>query len=109
MQGVRRLLAVAGVAALAMIGSVSAQADARASVAMDSYAQAQPAPAQKPSVATRVKTWTRAKLEAAKKSWAADKAKFTDCQQKLVEERKTKRMSIHKQGHFLEACMNKKP
>ncbi len=109
MQGGRRLLAMAGVVALAMIGSVSVQAGVPASVTMESYAQAQPAPAQKPSVATRVKTWTRAKLEAAKKRWAADKAKFTTCQQKLVEERKIKRMSIHKQGHFLEACMNKKP
>ncbi len=109
MQGGQRLLAVAGVAALAMVSSLSAQPGASASVAMESYAQAQPAPAETPSVATRMKTWTRAKLEAAKKRWAADKAKFTDCQQKLVEERKVKRMSIHKQGHFLEACMNKKP
>ena len=105
MYGVGRLLAVAVVAVLAAIGNVSAQASTPdEAVANESYAQA-----EKPSVATRVKTWTRAKLEIAKKRWAADRAKFEDCQKQLVEQRKSMRMSIHKQGYFLDACMAKKP
>jgi len=108
MRGLGRLLAVAGVVGLATIGSISAQAGSlAASAATDAYAQA--TTEKKPTVATRVKTWTRAKLDAAKKRWAADKAKFEDCQQQLLEQRKTKRMSIYKQGDFLEHCMNKKP
>jgi hypothetical protein len=98
------LLAVAIILGLAAIGSVSAQAAPAIDVAAQSFAQA-----DKPSTMTRVKTWTRAKLDAAKKRWAADKAKFEDCQKQLVEERKAKKLSIHKQGHFLQACMNKKP
>ncbi len=108
MRGAGRLLAVAGVAGLAMVGSVSAQTDSRAAAtAAQSYAQAQTE--TKPSVTMRVKTWTRAKLEAAKKRWATDKAKFEDCQKQLLEQRKTKRMSVYKQGDFLDHCMNKKP
>lgn len=108
MRGFGRLLAVAGIVGLATIGSISAQAGAPISgVAMDSYAQAQPE--KKPSVTARVKTWTRAKLDAAKKRWAADKVKFEDCQKQLLEQRKAKRMSIYAQGDFLEHCMNKKP
>ena len=105
MRSVGQLLAVTGVVVVATIGSISAQA---ASPAVDATAQSF-AQADKPSTAARVKTWTRAKLDAAKKRWAADKAKFEDCQKQLLEERKTKKLSIHKQGHFLQACMNKKP
>lgn len=105
MHSVRRLLAVAGVVVLATIGSAAAQTGApAANVGLQSFAQA-----DKPSTVTRVKTWTRARLEAAKKRWAADNAKFADCQKQLLEQRKTKRLSLHKQGHFLQDCMNRKP
>jgi hypothetical protein len=104
MHGVRRLLAAAGIVVLATIGSAAAQTGAPANGGLQSFAQA-----DKPSTATRVKTWTRARLEAAKKRWAADNAKFADCQKQLLEQRKTKRLSLHKQGHFLQDCMNRKP
>ncbi|MBI3704331.1 MAG: hypothetical protein HY244_10940 [Rhizobiales bacterium] len=104
MQDVRRLLAAAGIVLLATMGGAAAQTSAPANVELQSFAQA-----DKPSTATRVKTWTRAKLEAAKKRWAADNAKFTDCQKQLLEQRKTKRLSLHKQGHFLQDCMLRKP
>jgi hypothetical protein len=104
----RRLLATVGVAVLVTLGGMTAQAGTPAAdAALQSFAQAQPA--EKPSMAARVKTWTRAKLEAAKKHWAEDKAKFEACQAQLLETRKAKRMSIYMQGDFLEHCMNKKP
>ena len=108
MRGGQRVLVAAAVAMVVSFGGVTAQAGAPiAEAAKQSFAQAQPT--EQPSMATRVKTWTRAKLEAAKKRWAEDKAKFEDCQAQLVEARKAKRLSLHKQGDFLSACMNKKP
>jgi hypothetical protein len=108
MRGGRRWLATVAVAMVVCLGGMAAQAGAPiADVTLQSFAQAQPT--EKPSMATRVKTWTRAKLDAAKKRWAEDKAKFEGCQAQLLEARKTKRLSLHKQGDFLSACMNKKP
>ncbi len=108
MHGVRRLLAAAGIVSFAILATV-AGASAQTvvppgHVGLQSFAQA-----DKQSAVTRVKTWTRAKLEAAKKRWAADNAKFQDCQKQLLEQKKTKRLSLHKQGQFLQACMNRKP
>jgi hypothetical protein len=104
MRGVRQLLAVAGVVALATVGGAAAQTSAPADAGLRSFAQA-----DKPSAVTRVKIWTRAKLDAAKKRWAANNEKFTDCQKQLVEHRKTKRLSLHRQGDFLQNCMQRKP
>jgi hypothetical protein len=99
------LLAAAGIVVLATVGSAAAQTGAPpANVTLQSFAQA-----DKSSTVTRVKTWTRARLDAAKKRWAADNAKFADCQKQLLEQRKTKRLSLHKQGRFLQDCMNRKP
>jgi hypothetical protein len=64
------------------------------------------AQAENPSPMSRVKQWTRATLEAAKKHWAQDQAKFYECSHKLDEMKKSRRrMSYHRQGHFLENCM----
>ena len=104
MHGGRRLLAVAGLVILTTMGCATAQTGAPADTALQSFAQA-----DKPSTVTRVKTWTRARLEAAKKRWAADNAKFAGCQKQLLDQRKTKRMSLHKQGQFLQDCMVRKP
>jgi len=104
MHGGRRVLAAAGIAVLATMGNAAGQTSAPATIGLQSFAQA-----DKPSTVTRVKTWTRAKLDAAKKRWAADNAKFADCQKQLLEQRKTKRLSLHKQGQFLQDCMLRKP
>ena len=106
MRGAGRLLTAASIAIVATIGSLSAQAGVPTR-ALESYAQAQTE--KKPPLTVRVKLWTRAKLDAAKKRWAADKVKFEDCQQQLIEARKTQKLSLHKQGDFLNDCMNKKP
>ena len=74
-----------------------------------------PATAQTPAASsaaeapkTTTKTWTRARLEAAKKHWAEDNAKFADCSKQLADQKNAKRLSLHHQGHFLQDCMNRK-
>lgn len=62
-----------------------------------------------PKTTTTTKTWTRARLEAAKKHWAEDNAKFADCSKQLADQKNAKRLSLHRQGHFLQDCMNRKP
>ncbi len=47
--------------------------------------------------------------DAAKKRWAQNEVKFTDCQKKLGEKQEVKRRSLHDRGHFLERCMSQKP
>jgi hypothetical protein len=64
--------------------------------------------AENPSAGTSVKSWTRSKLDAAKKRWAQNQEKFSDCQKQLGERQKIKRLSLHNQGHFLEQCMLQK-
>ena len=105
MVGLPRLIAVAGVMIIATAGSASVQAGVAAvHSGLDAFAQA-----EKPAMTARVKTWTRAKLEAAKKRWAEDQQKFSDCQRQLDEQKKTKRIALHKQGDLLRRCMNRKP
>ena len=105
MHGLARLIAAAGVIIIASAASLSAQpAGAAANSGPEAFAQA-----DKPAITARVKTWTRARLEAAKKRWAEDQQKFSDCQRQLDEQRKTKQLSLHKQGDFLQRCMIRKP
>ena len=99
------MIAAAGVMLIATVGSMSAQAgNAAANSRLYAFAQA-----DKPAMTTRVKTWTRARLAAAKKRWAEDQQKFSDCQRQLDQQQKTKRISLHKQGDFLRSCMIRKP
>jgi hypothetical protein len=67
------------------------------------------AQAEQETVTKKVSRWTKARLEAAKKRWAQNREKFSACNAKLAEAQKTKRMTVHNQGHFLEACMRAKP
>jgi hypothetical protein len=59
------------------------------------------------SKTTNIKNWTRERLAAAKKRWAEDNAKFSDCASQLKNQQKAKRLSLHRQGHFLQDCMNR--
>jgi hypothetical protein len=64
MDDIRRLIGAARVIIIATVRSLSAQpGDAVVNSALDPFAQA-----EKPVITTRVKTWTRARLEAAKKA-----------------------------------------
>lgn len=104
----RRLqLGLAGIVLFATVGIGSVSAQTATSVAgprLESFAQAQ---AEDSSVGTRVVTWTREKLAAAKKRWAQDKEKFGDCSKQLDTQQKLKRLSLHQQGHFLQKCMSR--
>ena len=103
MLSLQKYLMVAGVAvttALAIIPGQSVRAEVNPRV--DALAQA-----ENSSAMTRVKRWTRTSFEAAKKNRAQDPAKFHECSRKLDETKKksSRRMSYHRQGHFLETCM----
>ena len=58
-----------------------------------------------PSMGSRVKKWTRARIDAAKKRWSEDNEKFAECQRRLDETLKMQRLSLHKRVDFLERCM----
>jgi hypothetical protein len=60
------------------------------------------------STAANIKYWTRERLAAAKKRWTEDNVKFADCSNQLKGQLKEKRLSVHRQGHFLQDCMNQK-
>jgi len=92
-------------AAVGLAGIISTQAPATA----QTPAASSSSEASKPTAASKIKTWTRARLAAAKKRWAEDNAKFTDCSKQLAEQQKAKRLSLRAQGHFLQDCMNLKP
>jgi hypothetical protein len=105
MRSVQTFLVVAALTTIATLGSAPVQSvEAAANSGLESFAQAEQQP-----VTTRVKTWTRARLAAAQKQWALNKEKFSDCSKQLGDQKKTKRISIHDQGHFLDACMKRSP
>jgi hypothetical protein len=97
---VRPVLATVAFALFATVSSVSAQSDVQ-SARPGAAAMAQ---AEKP---VAKKHWTRTRLDAAKKRWAQNQQRFYDCSNQLDEAKKQKRMSLHRQGHFLEECMKR--
>jgi hypothetical protein len=92
-------------AAVALTGTMAVHAPAAA----QTPAATSSSDVSKPRVTTKIKTWTRARLDAAKKRWAADNAKFAACSKQLAEQQETKKVSLHQQGHFMQDCMNRKP
>ena len=101
-----RYFFLCGIGALVLICPLTEQsAAATESPGLQSQAQS-----DKQSTTERVRRWTKDRLEAAKKHWAEDQKKFSDCSKKLDELKKTKRrLSFHRQGHFLEKCMRENP
>lgn len=61
---------------------------------------------EKSSTLSRVKVWTRARWEAARKHWARDNAKFYACSDKWRERTGGRKYSFHDQREFLFQCMN---
>lgn len=61
----------------------------------------------KPSVTSRIRTWTRSQWAAQKKRWAQDHDRFADCQRQLREQARMARLSAHKKKDFLYTCMLK--
>lgn len=104
MKIVRSCFIAAVIAALAGISIASAQSPTPATKpALESSTQV-----AKPPVSSKIKTWTRARWEAAKKRWAQNEAKFSDCQNKLREQSKHRKRSLHEQREFLYRCMHQK-
>ncbi len=98
---------VAGILfAVALGGSIAVQKTG-VSIAVTSSAFAQQQ--QNDTISGRVKRWTRARLEAAKKHWAEDQQRFSACVKELddLKAKSKKRISLHRQGHFLESCMQR--
>jgi hypothetical protein len=97
-----RLVRLAMIALLLGLSSALAEPAAipRSDVALRVAAQA-----GEPSVTSRVSRWTRTKLEAAKKRWAENRARFKECVVELDALKKKQRMSYDSQGHFLQRCM----
>ena len=92
-------------AAVALAGTVSTQVPAMA----ENPATPAATEAPKAKASGTVRTWTRARLDAAKKRWAEDNAKFTDCSKQLEEQKKIKKLPLRVQGQFLQDCMARKP
>lgn len=67
------------------------------------------AQAQRETVPQKAKAWTRARMAAAKKRWAANKEKFAACTTELREEQTKRKISTYRQVLFLESCMKRKP
>ena len=97
-----------GAVGLVLFAVIAIGAGQKAALAAGSGIEAF-AQAAKPSAGTQAATWTREKLAAAKKRWAENKEKFSDCSKQLGNQQKEKRLSMHDQGHFLQNCMSKKP
>jgi len=98
---------VIGLAIVIAIGLTAGSQEAGSTLAITSSAFAQ---AENGTVTSRVKRWTRARLEAAKRHWAEDQQRFSECTRELDDRKRTsgRRMSYHRQGHFLEQCMRAK-
>ena len=62
--------------------------------------------AEKPSAVSKLKVWTRARWEAARKHWAQDNAKFYACNHKWRQQMGGRKYSLHDQREFLFHCMN---
>ena len=99
----RQSFGVVGILLILTIGSVAAQTAMPAASPNQAAAQA-----ENPPAGTRLKNWTRSRLDAAKKRWAHNQKKFADCQKQLGEHQKVNRLSLHDQGHFLQQCMSRK-
>ena len=61
---------------------------------------------EKSSTVSRVKVWTRARWEAARKHWSKDNAKFYACSNRWREQTSGGKYSLHNQREFLFQCMN---
>ena len=58
------------------------------------------------STSDKIKTWTRARWNAARKHWADDNAKFYGCSHKWRVSNQGARYRFHEQREFIFSCMN---
>ncbi len=100
-----RLYLFVGVIAVATnIAVASAQTrepDARSVTGQSGQAEA-------PSPTAKVRDWTKAQWDAARKHWAQDNARFYACNSKWREQTEGRKFSLRDQREFLFQCMNSK-
>jgi hypothetical protein len=93
---------LAAVGFAAALSSTAAIAQASVSPPATKSAPAASAPdSSKSSTATQVETWTRKQWEAAKKEWARDTKKWTDCRERSGKQK----LEGRKSWSFLYTCM----
>jgi hypothetical protein len=61
---------------------------------------------ERPTATAKVKMWTRARWEAARRHWAQDNARFYACSNKWREQTNGRKYSLHDQREFLFQCMS---
>jgi len=61
---------------------------------------------ERPSAISKVKVWTRARWEAARKHWAQDNAKFYACNHQWRRQMGGRKYTLHDQRDFLFHCIN---
>jgi hypothetical protein len=98
----RYLLTVGWIVLLAAMVTAT---DVRATGASEGWQALAQAQTERQTTMTRVKRWTRARLDAAKARWRKNQQKFSACSTQLAELRKQRRMTVNQQGHFLDDCM----
>jgi len=100
MSHIRFCLAAVVFAAVMNSGTAIAQTSVPQPAPRPAPAASAPDPA-KPSTATQVETWTIKQWEAAKKEWAKDKAKWTNCRKQSDQQK----LKGRKSWSFLYKCM----
>lgn len=68
-----------------------------------------PDPFAKSAVVARVKAWTLQQWNAGKERWKQDQDKFSNCNNKLNELQRQKKLSRHDEREFLVHCMGDAP
>ena len=100
MSCIRFYLAATILAAVISSGAAIAQTSP-SSAAPKAAPAATTAESSKPSKAEQVETWTNKQWDAAKKKWAKDKAKWTNCQKQSDKQK----LEGRKSWSFLSTCM----
>ena len=102
MKHIRALCLMAIVGLFVGIGNASAQTPDPATKPV----AGQSTVVEKSSTLSKVKVWTRARWEAARKHWAQDNAKFYACSHTWRQRMGGRKYSLHDQRDFLFHCMN---
>lgn len=63
--------------------------------------------AEKLSPMAKVRTWTKARWDAAREHWEQDNARFYACNGKWREQTEGRKFSLHDQREFLFQCMSR--
>ena len=96
-----------------LVGAIAVVMNIAAASAQTREPEARPATEQsgqveKLSPTAKVRSWTKAQWDAARKHWAQDNARFYACSGKWREQTEGRKFSLRDQREFLFQCMNSK-